>query len=287
MQDGPDRDPLTGLLSHAGLIQAFLELIEGERSTDTGIGFLYVAVDAVRPVRDVPWGQAVDGLAVEVARRLRTVLRSTDIAARLGGGEFGIVVTEGGDSDGLGDFARRLRTAIGQPWRLGEREITVDTSIGSSVSLGSDASNLATLMGDARRDMLQARQEHRRGSRWSTEAHGLDAREATAALRSGTLAGLRESFGRFLDVAGRNESQDERDFMISLTPFVDCARRLGLDAATALGAVIATAPERLQEVFVVFARRTDVTLEAFSWSVVDTPEGPAYRFAWPPGPAAR
>jgi hypothetical protein len=38
--------------------------------------------------------------------------------------------------------------------------------------------------------------------------------------------------------------------------------------------------ERL-DTFDGFVRRSDVTLAAFGWSVVETPDGPAYRFAWP------
>ena len=74
---------------------------------------------------------------------------------------------------------------------------------------------------------------------------------------------------------------DPRDAMISLAPFLDCARRLGLDPIDVLGPIAANGPDWYSETFDAFARRTDITLAAFGWSLVETPEGPAYRFAWP------
>ena len=74
--------------------------------------------------------------------------------------------------------------------------------------------------------------------------------------------------------------------MISLTPFLDCARRLGVDPETAPGPMAASGPEWFRLTFQSFVRRTDVTLEAFGWSLEQSMEGPTYRFAWPePGAA--
>jgi hypothetical protein len=74
---------------------------------------------------------------------------------------------------------------------------------------------------------------------------------------------------------------DARDEMLDLAALVDCARRLGREPAELLGPVAAAGPTWLAELFETFARRTDVTLAAFGWSILETPDGPAYRFAWP------
>jgi hypothetical protein len=69
--------------------------------------------------------------------------------------------------------------------------------------------------------------------------------------------------------------------MIGMTPFIDCARRLGHDPETVLRPIAAGGADWLRTTFDGFIRRTDITLGAFGWSIVDEPEGPAYRFAWP------
>src|SRR5262245_27886875 len=74
---------------------------------------------------------------------------------------------------------------------------------------------------------------------------------------------------------------DPRDEMLDLAALVDCARRIEQDPAELLGPVAAAGPPWLAELFAHFVRRTDVTLAVFGWSIVDTPDGPAYRFAWP------
>jgi hypothetical protein len=111
---------------------------------------------------------------------------------------------------------------------------------------------------------------------------GLDARESTAALRSGSPDVLRAGFDRWVSVEAAAPHGDQRDAMIGIAPFVDCARRLGLDPVDALGAVIEHAPRWLREAFASTTGYADVTLEALGWSVAETPDGPAYRFAWPP-----
>jgi hypothetical protein len=113
------------------------------------------------------------------------------------------------------------------------------------------------------------------------EGIGLDAREATAALRAGTADRLRLGFARLLEAEATARGWDPRDTMISLTPFLDCSRRLGLDPATVLGPVAASGPAWFRDTFDAFVTRRDVTLEAFGWSLEETPAGPRYRFAWP------
>jgi hypothetical protein len=113
------------------------------------------------------------------------------------------------------------------------------------------------------------------------EGDGLVQHEASAALRAGSLERLQLGFSRLVEAESTSHGWDQRDAMINMTPFVDCARRLGHDPAEALGSVAATGAEWFRETFDAFVRRSDVTLAAFGWSIVETPEGPAYHFAWP------
>lgn len=107
---------------------------------------------------------------------------------------------------------------------------------------------------------------------------GLDAREATAALRERSVERLRLGFGRVVAAAAAERGWDERDAMISLMPFVDCARRLGQEPRAALEPVVAGAPDWYRTMFDAFVDRSDLSLGAFGWALVETPEGGAYRF---------
>lgn len=105
--------------------------------------------------------------------------------------------------------------------------------------------------------------------------------DTTAALRERSIARLRDGFRRHVAERSGYKSWDPRDEMLDLTPYLDCARRLGYDPAIELGPIAQAGPPWLATTFAQFVRRTDITLAAFGWSVIDTPDGPAYRFAWP------
>jgi len=103
----------------------------------------------------------------------------------------------------------------------------------------------------------------------------------TRALREGRPELLVEGFRAQVAHLAATGPIDPRDEMLDLAALTDCARRLERDPAELLGPVAAAGPPWLAELFLTFVRRTDVTLAAFGWSIVATPDGPAYRFAWP------
>lgn len=114
-----------------------------------------------------------------------------------------------------------------------------------------------------------------------TQGEGLVQRESSAALRQRSLERLQLGFERYVAAERAARGWDPRDAMIDMTPFIDCARQLGYDPMAVLGPGAAAGPAWFSETFDAFVRRTDVTLEAFGWSIVETPKGPAYQFAWP------
>jgi len=111
-----------------------------------------------------------------------------------------------------------------------------------------------------------------------TRGDGPLQRDLNAALRERSLARLRDGFTRYVRMASVDPAWEDRDEMVNMTPFIDCARRLGADPATVLGPIAATGADQFRELFEIFVARKDVTLEAFGWSMVETPSGPAYRW---------
>ncbi len=109
---------------------------------------------------------------------------------------------------------------------------------------------------------------------------GVVQRESTAALCDRTLERLQRGFGLYVQAEaaareGPSRRDDQHDPVHRLRP------QAGFDPITVLGPIAAAGPAWFRETFDGFVRRTDVTLEAFGWTVVETPSGPAYRFAWP------
>ncbi|MCX8474835.1 MAG: bifunctional diguanylate cyclase/phosphodiesterase [Sphingomonas sp.] len=127
-------DSLTGLPNRAG----FSDALEATISADNAEAFavLVVNLDRFSRINACMGGLAGDELLISVARRLKGALRGRDILSRMGGDEFGVLLTL---DDGPGDalhVAKRVQAALATPFRLSAFEIRVDCSIG--IALGAD-----------------------------------------------------------------------------------------------------------------------------------------------------
>ena len=101
---------------------------------------------------------------------------------------------------------------------------------------------------------------------------------ATAALREKSQSVLH---GGLIWTLRMFDGKDPRDLMLSLAPFHDCARRLGLDVSQVFDDAAAAVGGEAGEVARVFGRRSDVTPDAFAYAVESGPDGPRYRSRWP------
>ncbi|WP_375409219.1 diguanylate cyclase domain-containing protein, partial [uncultured Methylobacterium sp.] len=109
-----NHDSLTGLASRG----AFAKGIEAHLAQASGRGssLLMLDLDHFKLINDTLGHGAGDGVLVEVAVRLRSVLGDEPLAARLGGDEFAILV---GDQHPPEEVARVLLEAIASPLMIG------------------------------------------------------------------------------------------------------------------------------------------------------------------------
>jgi diguanylate cyclase (GGDEF)-like protein len=99
------------------------------------IACLMIDVDRFKPINDRYGHLAGDVVLREVARRIDTQMRVSDIGARFGGDEFSIVLPQGGIQDGERVAQRVLEAVRGQPIKIDdEHSETVSLSIGVAVA---------------------------------------------------------------------------------------------------------------------------------------------------------
>jgi hypothetical protein len=98
----------------------------------------------------------------------------------------------------------------------------------------------------------------------------------TRALRAHSRDLLGAGLAELLKDGEAQWAADQRDLMIVLAPYYDCAKRLGLDPASFFDEAAHAAPRSLQGAVSSFGRRDDVTPEAFGFAVVDDADGPRY-----------
>jgi diguanylate cyclase (GGDEF)-like protein len=122
------RDSLTGLASRSLFVTRMETALDASRPG--GAAVLLVDLDRFKVINDALGHVAGDGLLVAVADRLRECLRTGDTAARLGGDEFAVLLPEIGGAEAAVPAARRIVTALREPFDLDGRETFVTCSVG-------------------------------------------------------------------------------------------------------------------------------------------------------------
>lgn len=89
-----DHDPLTGLLNRRGLVASAQHLIAAADRHGLPVQLIFVDVDSLKAVNDSQGHAAGDAVLIAVAEAIEGSIREADIAGRIGGDEFLIVVAD-------------------------------------------------------------------------------------------------------------------------------------------------------------------------------------------------
>ncbi|MEA2546351.1 MAG: hypothetical protein QOI09_1624, partial [Chloroflexota bacterium] len=108
------------------------------RSTGRLLSVLLVDLDDFKAVNDSYGHEAGDELLVAVGQRLRAAIREGDIAARFGGDEFLIALSEYVDPRVPVGVAQRILATLGEPFDLVGHRVTVSASVGVAVADAGD-----------------------------------------------------------------------------------------------------------------------------------------------------
>jgi diguanylate cyclase (GGDEF)-like protein len=138
-------DLLTGLANRALFAEKLDDAAKRLQRHGTTFTVLMLDLDKFKNVNDTLGHPAGDQLLVEVAQRLRSSLRDTDVLARLGGDEFAIIQeNENNQCEGAISLALRIIGLVGEPFDLHGHRVGVGTSIGIAFAPehGTDAETL-------------------------------------------------------------------------------------------------------------------------------------------------
>lgn len=165
-------DPKTGLYTHDYFVRRLDETVAYlRRRTDTQSGILMLDVDHFKRFNDT-WGHITgDAVLVSLADVLKQSTRKEDCAARFGGEEFSVLVTDC-SHEGLMLVAERIRKSIEDMNLMsGKDKLSVTVSIGARM-LDSDPANSSLIfIGDADKALYRAKSTGR--NRCVLFAHGL------------------------------------------------------------------------------------------------------------------
>lgn len=153
-------DVLTGLPNRAYLSELLIQSLEFSRSEDIPLAVCMLDLDGFKAVNDGYGHACGDLLLVEVATRLRDIIRGEDVVARLAGDEFVLILRYVRDADELNAALLRILKSISEPYSIQGLEINVFASIGVTL-FPSDDEDADTLLRHADQAMYVAKQNGR------------------------------------------------------------------------------------------------------------------------------
>jgi diguanylate cyclase (GGDEF)-like protein/PAS domain S-box-containing protein len=157
-------DPLTGLRNRLYFIDRLEALIEECAGRADSFAILFLDVDRFKIVNDSLGHETGDWLLVEIAERLRSSVRSTDVSARIalpsvvarfGGDEFAVLLENLHQPSDATIVAERILTQFASHFDIRGRIIFATVSIG--VALGDSAATSNDLLRNADTAMYYAK----------------------------------------------------------------------------------------------------------------------------------
>lgn len=151
-----NHDSLTGL-ANRNLLSSFVEL-EFARIERTQLKCfcLYFDLNKFKPINDNYGHNVGDEVLIEVAERLKRLCRNDDLAARVGGDEFVLIVTDIASMFEITELINRVQCSIEKPIETTKGVMSVGASIGYSC-YPDEASSLDELIHIADERMYQVK----------------------------------------------------------------------------------------------------------------------------------
>ena len=123
-------DALTGLPNRLLLADRLQQGLAQAARRDQTLAVVYLDLDGFKAVNDRHGHEMGDSLLIDLAVRMKQVLREGDTLARIGGDEFVAVLTDLTDSHAGAPLLNRLLAAASQPVAVGEVSLQVSASLG-------------------------------------------------------------------------------------------------------------------------------------------------------------
>ena len=161
-------DQLTGLLNRAGFQDGVERAFRAIHKSQGEVGLLCLDLDFFKQINDRHGHPAGDEVLRQAGLRLRSILRESDIAARVGGDEFHVLIAPLPNPEAAMRLAERMIAALSVPYRV----FDLDVSIGVSVGIAGGpltGPTITALVARADRALYKAKEAGRGTFRYSGE----------------------------------------------------------------------------------------------------------------------
>ncbi|MBF0310435.1 MAG: diguanylate cyclase [Magnetococcales bacterium] len=133
LEEMAHHDSLTGLPNRKLLEAQMVKYLARARRDHEQLALLFLDLDGFKQVNDTLGHEAGDKLLQEVARRIKGVLRDSDVVARLGGDEFMVLLPSVSKAEDTHFIARKIIDRLCEPVGIKGESAQIGTSIGISI----------------------------------------------------------------------------------------------------------------------------------------------------------
>jgi len=161
-------DGLTSLPNRILFSRLLTQAISQAQRYGKQLAVAFIDLDRFKQINDTLGHEAGDQLLQEVAVRLKSCLRESDIVARLGGDEFVVLLTELSEEKYAAKAAEKIVSAIAKPFVLLGQDFRVTASIGIS-TYPQDGHDEQTLTKNADIAMYQAKEDGKNNFQFYSE----------------------------------------------------------------------------------------------------------------------
>lgn len=159
-------DDLTSLPNRRALDRHLETLLTDAQRCGRRLAVGLLDLDDLKPINDSHGHAVGDRILVEMADRLRKVLRDVGYVARIGGDEFVLVFENLEHETELDDLLQRIGTSLQQPMTIGSRILSVGASLGIALYASHTPASGEQLLRRADQAMYRVKSRKHHRSRW-------------------------------------------------------------------------------------------------------------------------
>jgi diguanylate cyclase (GGDEF)-like protein len=126
----PAGDALTGLPTRQFFEERLIAAAKRCDAKRSKLAVLFIDLDGFKPVNDTYGHACGDRVLEQVGQRLRSITRGADVAARVGGDEFLLLMPAISSQDSVTRVAKAMIELLSRPYKVDEREISISCSVG-------------------------------------------------------------------------------------------------------------------------------------------------------------
>ena len=150
-------DALTGLANRALFLEHLRrQVAHAGRHPDYRFALLFADLDDFKGVNDRLGHAAGDAVLEAAARRIEGCVRPEDVAARFGGDEFTVLLSDVKEAGDAEPVARRINEEVGRPFAVGGGEVRISASVGVVIA-GRECGRAEDCLREADRAMYEAK----------------------------------------------------------------------------------------------------------------------------------